>query len=80
MNDEEKKDAIKSKLQMLVYQEALDILIKKYIDNFVCQEEMFTPDTEYLEKQLEQEVLEKASEKISRVIEGAYKEKFGGRK
>lgn len=75
IDDEGKKKAIKTTLQMLIYREALNILIEKYVDNFVCQEEMFTPDTEYLEKQLEQEVLEKASDKIAKLINTAYKEK-----
>lgn len=77
MSKEDDKNLVKNTLQMLVYQEALDILVEQYIRNFIYHEEIPDMHTYFLEQQLKQDVIDEASEKIGKIINQAYKEKYG---
>lgn len=79
MNKEDDKNLIKNTLQMLVYQEALDMLVEQYISEFIYHEEIPDMHTYFLERQLRQDMIDKASEKIGKIINQAYKEKYGAK-
>lgn len=66
----------KNTLQMLVYEEALDLLIEKYVRDFVYNEDVPCLHTYYLEKNLKKDLLDKASEKISKMIVDVYNKKL----
>lgn len=70
----------KNTMQMLVYQEAFDILVAKYVENFITKEELFNCSADYFEQELRDSVLEKAVNKISTQIELHYKNKKTTRK
>ena len=77
MSKEQDIEYVKNTIQMLVYEEALDLLVEQYIREFVYQEDVPCLHTYYLEKNLKETMIEKATDKISKLITVAYKDKFG---
>lgn len=67
------KDIAKIELKALQYEMALDILVEKYINDFIIEQDMFNINTFYYEKDLKTKVLTLATNKILSLVDEVYK-------
>ena len=67
------KDIAKLELKALQYEIALNILVEKYVNNFVIEQDMINVDTSNFEKELKINVLTLATNKILSLVDDVYK-------
>lgn len=67
------KDIAKLELKALQYEIALNILVEKYVNDFVIEQDMINVDTSNFEKELKINVLTLATNKILSLVDDVYK-------
>ena len=67
------KDIAKLELKALQYEIALNILVEKYVNDFVIEQDMINVDTSNFEKELKINVLTLATNKILSLVDEVYK-------
>lgn len=69
------KDIAKLELKALQYEIALNILVEKYVNNFVVEQDMINVGTSNFEKELKINVLTLATNKILSLVDDVYKQR-----
>lgn len=67
------KDIVKLELKALQYEIALNILVEKYVNDFVIEQDMINVGTSNFEKELKINVLTLATNKILSLVDEVYK-------
>lgn len=69
------KDIVKLELKALQYEIALNILVEKYVNDFVIEQDMINVNTSNFEKELKINVLTLATNKILSLVDEVYKQR-----
>ena len=67
------KDIVKLELKALQYEIALNILVEKYVNDFIIDQDMMNVNTSNFEKELKINVLTLATNKILSLVDDVYK-------
>ena len=67
------KDIVKLELKALQYEIALDILVEKYVNDFIIDQDMMNVNTSNFEKELKINTLTLATNKILSLVDDVYK-------
>lgn len=69
------KDIVKLELKALQYEIALDILVEKYVNDFIIDQDMMNVNTSNFEKELKINTLTLATNKILSLVDDVYKQR-----